>query len=126
MAYEDKVTLVVEEGASVDGRMPVSEIEVPEIDDEIPAAELEILDVGDETSAVVAALKAEEVEVELSIAGVPSTLLPPSPTVLAKKILSSSFIPQQLCELSARPQHQDPSSSHIAIPLSEVSFPPVL
>jgi hypothetical protein len=91
VAYEEEVTLVAEDGSGVDGVVLVSEFGLLGIGDELSAPELVILD-DEKSFVVVATLEADEVEVELPIPGVPSTLLPPSPAVLAKKILFSSFI----------------------------------
>jgi hypothetical protein len=87
--YEEEVTVGVKEEVVTPVVEDDSSIDAGEF-----TAELEMLDVGEGISAAVVVLGVD-VEVELSIPGVPITLLPPSPAVLAKKKRLSSFILQQ-------------------------------
>lgn len=96
VVFEEVAELIVEDGESVDDGLSAAGFELLDIDDEILAVTVEMLTLEEGVSAAIVALSLGKVEVELCIPRVPSTLLPPSPAVLARKNLFSFFILQQL------------------------------
>jgi len=120
---------VVEDTFVVEVKLPTREVLVVEdvlvMEDVLDAEDMLVVedllvmeDVLDAEDMLISedVLEIEDV-LDMEELGVP-IILSPVPTVLARKILISSLIAQQLRAVGKAPQHQDPSSSHCVMALS--------